>query len=216
MDNKEMREQAIRDTKNNFILDAARKVFAEKGYHDSRLEDIAAAAGFSKAALYNYYEDKESIFLCLAVRDFDEMILAINKEISPSVSIAINLEKMLLTIFEFFGEHFAFLLTIADVRSMVIAHGGKPNMEHHQQLTSKFHEKFGQILKAFEEVIVNARNKGEMNTNMDDKTIAAYISSLVRGVVFEWKIGSKMGEIGTEVKRIVQFTCHGLGIKVDN
>jgi len=59
---KEVRDQTVRDAKTNLILDSALKVFSEKGYHETRLEDVAAAAGFSKASLYNYYEDKEEIF----------------------------------------------------------------------------------------------------------------------------------------------------------
>jgi AcrR family transcriptional regulator len=213
MDTKEIRENAVRDAKTNFILDAARKVFAEKGFHDCRLEDIAAAAGFSKAALYNYYEDKETIFLSLAVRDFDEMIAALQKESNPDAPICENLEHILKTIFSFFGEHFAFLLTIANMQSSFPLHTGKPLNEHHKQLTGKFHEKFRQILGAMTAVITNARQKGEVSTTLEDAVIAGYISSLVRGAVFDWKLAGKMGDMDSEIKRIVNFTCHGLGIK---
>ena len=73
-DAKSKRETAIREAKNNLILDAALKIFSETGFHDSRLEDIAAAAGFSKASLYNYYEDKETIFLSLAIREYSAVV----------------------------------------------------------------------------------------------------------------------------------------------
>ena len=44
------------------IVAAALVVFAERGYAAARLEDIAARAGVSKAALYLYFDDKEDLF----------------------------------------------------------------------------------------------------------------------------------------------------------
>jgi AcrR family transcriptional regulator len=44
------------------IVAAAMAVFAEKGFAAARLEDIAARAGVSKAALYLYFETKTDLF----------------------------------------------------------------------------------------------------------------------------------------------------------
>jgi AcrR family transcriptional regulator len=77
MDAKENRDQIVRDAKSSLILDAALKMFAEKGFHETRLDDIAAAAGFSKASLYNYYADKEAIFLHIIIRMHEKIIEAL-------------------------------------------------------------------------------------------------------------------------------------------
>ena len=44
------------------LLAAARKVFAEKGYHEAKVRDIAAAAGVAKGTVYLYFPDKRSLF----------------------------------------------------------------------------------------------------------------------------------------------------------
>ena len=44
------------------ILEAANKVFAEKGYHQATMEDVAKHLGVSKGALYLYYASKEELF----------------------------------------------------------------------------------------------------------------------------------------------------------
>ena len=44
------------------IVAAALKVFGERGFAASRLEDVAAEAGVSKAAVYRYFENKEALF----------------------------------------------------------------------------------------------------------------------------------------------------------
>ncbi|MET0736398.1 MAG: TetR/AcrR family transcriptional regulator [Microbacterium sp.] len=44
------------------ILDAARLCFAERGYDDTSVDDVAARAGIAKRTIYNIYGDKESLF----------------------------------------------------------------------------------------------------------------------------------------------------------
>ncbi len=44
------------------ILEAARKVFAEKGYTSASVEDIAHEAGIAKGTLYLYYPSKHDIY----------------------------------------------------------------------------------------------------------------------------------------------------------
>lgn len=44
------------------ILDAALKVFAERGFAAARLDDIARLAGLSKGTIYLYFPNKEALF----------------------------------------------------------------------------------------------------------------------------------------------------------
>jgi AcrR family transcriptional regulator len=44
------------------IIEAALALFVEKGFAATRLDDVAARAGLSKAAIYLYFEDKTALF----------------------------------------------------------------------------------------------------------------------------------------------------------
>jgi AcrR family transcriptional regulator len=48
------------------IAQAARKLFAERGFHGTTLADITSAAGKSSAAFYRYFDDKEDLLAVLA------------------------------------------------------------------------------------------------------------------------------------------------------
>lgn len=54
--------QRIREEQRERILKAARTVFAHKGFSDTKMTDIAAAAGVSYGLAYHYFKDKEEIF----------------------------------------------------------------------------------------------------------------------------------------------------------
>lgn len=47
------------------ILAAALELFAEKGFSATRMEDVAARAGLSKAGVYLYFKDKTALLLAL-------------------------------------------------------------------------------------------------------------------------------------------------------
>lgn len=52
-----------RDNKTeNAILEAARRVFTQKGFAAARMEDIAKAAGINRALLHYYFRSKEKLF----------------------------------------------------------------------------------------------------------------------------------------------------------
>lgn len=48
------------------ILEAAVKVFATKGYHDAKVDDIVSEAQTSKGAFYFYFPSKQDIFIALS------------------------------------------------------------------------------------------------------------------------------------------------------
>ena len=49
------------EEKRRVILDAAVRVFARKGYHTSRVGDIADEAGIAHGLLYHYFSSKEQV-----------------------------------------------------------------------------------------------------------------------------------------------------------
>lgn len=56
------------------ILEAARKVFAKKGFYKARMDDIAQETQVSKGTLYLYFKSKDAIITALLDRLFgDEM-----------------------------------------------------------------------------------------------------------------------------------------------
>ena len=47
------------------ILRAAEKIFAEKGFHETTISDIAKGAGLSEPTLYEYFSSKEEILFTI-------------------------------------------------------------------------------------------------------------------------------------------------------
>jgi len=67
------RKERERERRREDILDAAEKVFFEKGIDLATMEDVALTAELSKATLYLYFSSKEEIYFAIFVRGQKKM-----------------------------------------------------------------------------------------------------------------------------------------------
>lgn len=61
------------------LIDAAAKVFAEKGYDAARLEDIAAELDVLQGSLYYHVGSKAALYRLVLVQRFETIVVAIEK-----------------------------------------------------------------------------------------------------------------------------------------
>jgi AcrR family transcriptional regulator len=210
MDPKELREQTIKDTKSQLILNAARKVFSEKGYWDARLEDIAASVGFSKASLYNYYPDKEAIFLSLAIRDFSSVLEALEKAAQEDKPIIPAIESLLRIVFKHYQENFEIMVNISNFRNLMTLH---QDMAKHSDLFKEFHGLLERSVSPMRTVIERGKGKKEIASPLDSSLLALFISSLIQNVqMMSWRSG-KLIDPETSINQIMTFVKHGAGVK---
>ncbi|HKG91608.1 MAG TPA: TetR/AcrR family transcriptional regulator [Gemmatimonadaceae bacterium] len=70
------------------ILDAALRVFAAQGYRQTRLEEIAEAAGVTKGTIYHYFESKEDLLLQIVEQKhahaFDRLVELVREQNGPA------------------------------------------------------------------------------------------------------------------------------------
>lgn len=63
------RKQIEIEAKRQFILDAARKLFAERGIDEPSMDEIAAAAEYTRQTLYVYFQSRDEILLRVLSED---------------------------------------------------------------------------------------------------------------------------------------------------
>jgi AcrR family transcriptional regulator len=73
------------NSKRDMILDAAYNLFIEKGYWDTKIIDIADAAGIGKGTVYEYFESKDEIifelFKTRVAASYEQLPELLNREI---------------------------------------------------------------------------------------------------------------------------------------
>jgi TetR/AcrR family transcriptional regulator len=67
------RKEREKEHRKEEILDAAQKIFFEKGLSIATMDEIAETAELSKGTLYLYYKSKEDMYLAVMIRGMEEL-----------------------------------------------------------------------------------------------------------------------------------------------
>src|SRR5215217_2922221 len=62
------RRRLAPEARRSLIVEAAGRLFGERGYDGTRLDAVAAAAGVTKPVLYRHFDDKTALYLALLER----------------------------------------------------------------------------------------------------------------------------------------------------
>jgi AcrR family transcriptional regulator len=87
------------------ILEAAVAVFASKGYHDTKVDDIVSASKTSKGAFYFYFPSKQDIFLALVDTFADLLEKQLHNRLASETSGMARVDLALRACLETFGQY---------------------------------------------------------------------------------------------------------------
>ncbi len=91
----------------NAILDAAEAVFAERGFHGARIQDIAAHARIAVGTVYNHFEQKDDVLTALLEERTEEM-LALLRATDRAPTFEAHLRARIARLLTYVEEHRAF------------------------------------------------------------------------------------------------------------
>ena len=75
----------LKEEKKQNIIEKSRELFKEKGYNETKVEDITKALGISKGSFYTYFKSKEEVSIEILKKLCAKYIDALNKiDISKS------------------------------------------------------------------------------------------------------------------------------------
>jgi AcrR family transcriptional regulator len=97
------------------IIDAAIQLFAERPFHEVRMEDIAARAQVAKGTLYLHYKDKEDLFLGIMNDGLQSLVGRIEESLSAEMPPEEKLLVMNRESFRYFQRNHFFLDVIQRV-----------------------------------------------------------------------------------------------------
>jgi AcrR family transcriptional regulator len=92
-----MTDQSVRRKQ---IMEKAKALFAEKGYHPVTVEEVADACGVAKGTLYLYFDSKADLFIEIFVEAHREIIEQIRKIIDSEK----GFEELISEIFDYFEK----------------------------------------------------------------------------------------------------------------
>src|SRR5262245_5649852 len=88
------------------LLDAAERIFGQRGFHDTTLKEVAERAGFSVGSVYSFFENKDDLFRQVFLRRGEEYMPAMRSVLADDGSDPIDqLHRLVDFEIGFFREH---------------------------------------------------------------------------------------------------------------
>ncbi len=91
------------------IVEAATRLFVERGYEGISMREIAQAAGLSKAGLYHHFHDKEALFLAVLTANLRRVAALIDRARATHADTRARLTAILRGIFSLPPEYRAII-----------------------------------------------------------------------------------------------------------
>ena len=186
----------------NAILDAAEAVFAERGFHGARIQDIARGARTAVGTVYNHFEQKEDVLRAL----LDERTEALLTELAPRVGDPGAFEARLVARL---GRLLHYVDTHRGFFALAIDHGllGASTAAAASVLGGRDPRRLARFSDALQEIVTEGVAAG---------TLAAIepvrLARLLGGILRAFTVGALKGEGGPladEAPHVVHLFLHG-------
>jgi AcrR family transcriptional regulator len=161
------------------MLDAARSVFAEKGYADATLDEIADRAEFGKGTLYNYFEGgKEDLLFAV----FEDIIGEMETLIETVFQDSLDGNTPLRDAFHTFVErHFELIRDQQDLFLILVREAHLMAFSDDADRMEFFRTQQERLLDALIPVLEDAMERGEMKS-LPPSSVANLLLANVRGM----------------------------------
>ena len=156
------------------ILDAAQRVFVERGYQAASIAEIARAANISDGLIYRYYDNKRALLDAVLAAFFERILAKLEPAVAAQTGFAAKLRALIKAHLEImFADPALCRLFIAEVRGAA---------EFADSEARRMSQRYSNVFLA---VIRNADAAGELRKNVD----AALLRDLVFGGVehYAWR-----------------------------
>lgn len=180
------------------ILETAKNLFVNQGYHGMSMREISEALGVSKAALYYHFKDKEELFLAILRTYLDDMSNLLDHLASEPISSREKIQRFVENI----------LTQPAEQRATIRLASQEINQlspDARMAFGSNYREKF---IKKLQTILQEGMDRGEFRSIPGDVAVWALL-----GIMFPYFYPGHSGEtpLSTDtINEVVKIFMDGI------
>ena len=152
-----------KEERRNEIIETAGKLFEEKGYEQTQVQDIVNEIGVAKGLFYYYFKSKDEVMEELADRYADAIIDAVNKLIDKDIATFDKINRIFQIFIDSAEKKFGIFMGILNVKNGIT----------HERIFFNVGKKMVPLVT---ELILSGNDNGECNCS-DPKFITEFLVS---------------------------------------
>ncbi len=179
-----------KEQKKKIIIDAASRLFAEKGYGGANMLAVAKEAGVAEGTIYEYYQNKENLLISIPSAKLEELLAHMDFDAPER-----NLNESILSLFRFYYRDRDY--------STILILMLRPNRSFY---SSESNQKLDKIFALMERAINRGKDQGLFSHSLDVSLWRNLLFGTIDHTLIPWIIFKReydLMEIGQEVSRLV-------------
>lgn len=188
------------EDKRRQLLDAAVRVFARKGFHASRVGDIAEEAGVAHGLLYHYFKSKDQVLEAVFHENWNVLLARIENVEATDEPAADQLRHIAAIVLRTW-------LHLPDVVRVVVREFGRS-----PELAERIGE-LAQPIEAIERVIARGIERGEFRKDIDPRVAATVVYGSIDELLTAWvldRLPAGEEDVAAAEKTLLEVNLLGL------
>ena len=192
---------AAQEERRRQILDAAVRAFAKRGYHATRVSDIAEEAGVAYGLVYHYFESKDAVLEAIFREMWGMMVGAINAVESLDDSPREQLRKACAIVLRTWRDY-------PDVVRVLVREVARSGEQLQREV-----EEIAHAFKAFQRIVERGQEEGDFRRDVSPQLAAWIVYGALEEILTGWVLGRLSGsddDIREAELAVVGIVCDGL------
>jgi TetR/AcrR family transcriptional regulator, cholesterol catabolism regulator len=186
-------ERTAYDEKLESILRTAARIFAEKGYHQASIRDIARATGVSLSGLYYYFDSKEELLFLIQDHAFGTLLANLERMLQGIDDPARRLRLLMENHLHYFLDHKA--------EMKVLSHEA-------EALTGDFRRRVNAKKRRLSEVAMEILRELHPGSDLDER-VATFALFGMMNWLYNWHRPGVDAPLETLVDHMYRIFVHG-------
>ena len=181
------------------ILDAAIKVFAERGFHSATVAEIARVAGVADGTIYLYFKGKDDLLLRLFDEKMTELLAEARSELAREKTAPDKLQR-------FIQLHLALVERNPDLASVLIVE----LRQSAQFLKAADRAKLAAYVDLIAEVVRAGQESGELLQDISPQTVKRSIFGALDELALGWLLSGRRTSLKKTAAEVAGWLVRGL------
>ncbi len=185
----------------NAILDSAEGVFAERGFHGARIQDIAERARIAVGTVYNHFSQKDDVLSALLEERIEGLLAQVRADGNDPKGFRVRLEERLARMLAYVEQHRAFF-AIANEHGLfagAVAPGARASARNMRHLDT-----FRSVFRA---IVEEGVASGDLEP-LDAEALARFLGGTMRAFVLS-SLVQDAADAREQARMTVDLFLHG-------
>jgi AcrR family transcriptional regulator len=200
-----VREQARGQARDIFrvaILEAAERVFARRGFVETKVAEIAREAGMAAGTLYNYFDSKDAIYQSICELRGEEALTharAIHDSGGPAIDRLKRLVEWVLGHIETHAEQFQMHLAMRAIAEWEMKHvQGEAALANYLE-----------HLAIISSLVGEAQRSGALRDDVAATDLATTLAGITNGFIHSWLLDKPRPRLSERAPLVFDLFCKG-------